>query len=79
MGGAHEYPDPLGFNSMATLVNNMARKSGPKPKLIDAERHERFVEMAHQVEASDNPKDFEKAFKRVASAKRTESRKHRDR
>jgi hypothetical protein len=42
----------------------MTRK--PKPKLTDAERHKRFVEMAHEVEASEDPKDFERAFKKVA-------------
>lgn len=43
----------------------MARKP-PKPKPTDAERHTRFVETAHEVEASDDPKDFEEAFERVA-------------
>jgi hypothetical protein len=42
------------------------RKPEPKPKLTDAERHKRFVAMAKEVEASDDPKDFEKAFERVA-------------
>lgn len=45
----------------------MPRKSAAKPKLTDAERHKRFVEMAKQVGASDNSKDFEKAFKKVTS------------
>lgn len=41
----------------------------PKPpKLTDAERHERFKEMAREVEASDDPKAFDKAFKTVVSA-----------
>ena len=46
----------------------MPRKSAKKPKqkLTDAERHKRFVEAAREVEASEDPKDFEKAFKRVA-------------
>jgi hypothetical protein len=39
-----------------------------KTKLTDAERHKRFVEMAREVEASDNPKDFERAFTRVVTA-----------
>lgn len=38
----------------------------PKQKLTDAERHKRFVEMARQVGASENPKDFDRAFKKVA-------------
>lgn len=33
-----------------------------KPKLTDAERHERFVEIAKKVEASDRLEDFDKAF-----------------
>jgi hypothetical protein len=45
----------------------MASKSVRKPKLTDAERHKRFVDMAREVGASDNPKDFEKAFKKVVA------------
>jgi hypothetical protein len=37
------------------------------PKLSDAERHKRFVEMAHEVEASDNPRDFDRAFAKVVT------------
>lgn len=40
-----------------------------KPKLTDAERHKRFVAMAREVEASEDPKDFEEAFKKIASPK----------
>ena len=49
----------------------MARKPAaePKQKLTDAERHKRFVEMAREVGASESPKAFDKAFKRVATAK----------
>lgn len=45
----------------------MARKpaANPKPKLTDAERHKRFVEMAREVGASESSKAFDKAFKRV--------------
>jgi hypothetical protein len=42
----------------------MERKK-PGPKLTDAERHKRFVDMAREVGASEDPKDFEKAFKAV--------------
>jgi hypothetical protein len=45
----------------------MSRKPVRKPKLTDAERHKRFVEMAREVGASDDPKDFESAFKKVTS------------
>jgi hypothetical protein len=37
----------------------------PKPKLTDAERHERFKDMAREVEASDKPEAFDKAFAKV--------------
>jgi hypothetical protein len=37
----------------------------PKPKLTDAERHKRFVDMAREVGASDDAKAFDKAFKKV--------------
>lgn len=47
----------------------MTRKPQSKPKLTDAERHKRFVEMAREVGASDDPKDFESAFKKVTSSK----------
>lgn len=49
----------------------MATKSKPKAKpLTDADRHKRFVAMAREVEASDDPKAFEKAFKKVTRPKR---------
>lgn len=37
------------------------------PRLTDAERHKRFVDMAKEVEASDNPEDFDQAFDKVAT------------
>jgi hypothetical protein len=37
----------------------------PQPKLTDAERHARFVKMAHEVKASEKPEDFDKAFEKV--------------
>ena len=40
-------------------------KTKAKAKLSDADRHKRFVDMAREVEASDDPKAFDKAFKRV--------------
>lgn len=46
-----------------------------KPKLTDAERHKRFVDMAREVEASNDPKDFDAAFEKVVSVKRTPSKK----
>jgi hypothetical protein len=35
------------------------------PKLSEAERHKRFVDMAREVEASDDPKDFDAAFRKI--------------
>jgi hypothetical protein len=45
----------------------MTRKSAkkPKPRLTNAERHKRFVEAAREVGASEDAKDFAKAFKKV--------------
>jgi hypothetical protein len=45
----------------------MARKPAakPKPKLTGAERHKRFVEMTREVEASESPRAFDKAFRRL--------------
>ena len=42
-------------------------KRPQKPKLTDTERHERFVEVARDAGASEDPEEFEKAFKRVTS------------
>ena len=41
----------------------------PKPKLTDADRHKRFLEMAREVGASDDPKAFKAAFKKVVASK----------
>jgi hypothetical protein len=48
----------------------VSRKPKAKPKLSDTERFERFREMAREVEASDDPKEFDKAFKKVVSSKK---------
>jgi hypothetical protein len=37
----------------------------PKPKLTDKERHKRFVEMAHEIEADESPEAFDRAFDKV--------------
>jgi hypothetical protein len=54
---------------MSGHVKNAPRKKpvSSDSKLTDAERHKRFVEMAREVGASDNPKDFDAAFKKVVS------------
>lgn len=45
------------------------KKAKPKVnrKLTDTERHERFVQMAHEVGAATDEAAFEKAFRRVAA------------
>jgi hypothetical protein len=43
-------------------------KAQVKPKLTDAERHKRFVDMAHEVEANEAPEEFDKAFRKIATA-----------
>jgi hypothetical protein len=45
----------------------MPSKAKPKAKITDAERHKRFIEMAREVQASDNEKAFERAFKKVTA------------
>lgn len=37
-------------------------------KLSDADRHARFVETARKFEASEDPADFERVFKRIAQS-----------
>jgi hypothetical protein len=51
----------------------MARKPplARKDKLTEAERHARFVAMAKEVGASDDPRDFDRAFDKVAKLERT--------
>lgn len=43
----------------------MTKPKQDKPKLTDAERHKRFVDMAKEVGASDKQADFDRAFKAV--------------
>ena len=44
------------------------------PKLTDAERHERFKEMAREVEASERPEDFDEVFKAVMDPQQKSSK-----
>jgi hypothetical protein len=47
----------------------MKKKIVAEPtKLTDAERHKRFKDMAKEVGGSEDPKEFERAFKRVTTA-----------
>jgi hypothetical protein len=44
----------------------------PKPKkaqLSDAEQYERFLDAAKKVGASNDPEDFDKAFKKVVGSR----------
>ena len=50
-------------------------KRARKPPLTDAERHRRFLDTAREVEASDDPKDFDKAFDKVVVPKRKDHSK----
>lgn len=42
-------------------------KHEAKPKLTDADRHKRFVDMAKEIGASEDSADFDLAFEKVAS------------
>jgi hypothetical protein len=46
-----------------------AKKLAPKrkPKISDAQRHERFVNMAKEVEASKDQSDFDRALKAITA------------
>jgi hypothetical protein len=57
----------------------MKEKPARKPKLTDAERHKRFVDMAREVEASNDPKDFERAIEQVIGGLAEKSRAHKSR
>ena len=55
----------------------MNAKPKPKPpKLTDAERHARFVEMARAVEVDESPEAFDRVFKRVIPTKHQADRDH---
>lgn len=45
----------------------MKKRTTPKkpPGHADADEYQRFLEVAREVEASDEPEDFDKAFERV--------------
>jgi hypothetical protein len=47
-----------------------APKNPPKPKLTDADRRKRFVEMAKKVEASENLDDLDKVLERLSPKSR---------
>lgn len=41
----------------------------PKPKLTDAERHKRFVDMAHEIKADESQEAFDRAFEKIIPPK----------
>ena len=43
----------------------------PKLKLTDADRHKRFKEMAREVEASEDAKDFHRVFEKITKTSPT--------
>jgi hypothetical protein len=53
----------------------MGTKSSSKSELTDAERHKRFKDMAKEVGTSDDPKDFEVAFKKVTPRRADQQKK----
>jgi hypothetical protein len=44
-------------------------KRKAKPKLTAADRHKRFVAMAHEVEVDERPQAFDQAFSSVTRLK----------
>jgi hypothetical protein len=46
-------------------MKKQLKAKAKKHKLTDDERHARFIETARKVGASENPKDFDKAFNGV--------------
>ena len=50
---------------MPSKTTTPAPKPSRKPKLTDAERHRRFVELAKKVGASEDITDFDRAFEMV--------------
>jgi hypothetical protein len=45
-----------------------AQSKKQRPKLTDVERHKRFLETAEKVGASDNAKEFDKAFSSIVKS-----------
>ena len=50
--------------------DRMTTMAKPMHKPDDPEQSKRFIEMAREVEASDDAEDFDWAFRKVAAAKR---------
>ncbi len=56
----------------------MPSKPTRKRQKDDREEYKRFLETAKKVEASDDPKDFERAFNRVTSKPSGRRSRHSD-
>jgi hypothetical protein len=54
----------------------MPRKPNPNPKWDDPEESRRFLEAAERAEASDDPKDFERALKVIVRKKTKKATSH---
>lgn len=50
---------------MRDIRPSMPRKRKPNPKWVNPKESKRFLDTAKAVEASDDPEDFERAFKKV--------------
>jgi len=48
----------------------MPRKPVPKPKTRDPDEYKRFLETARETEAAEDPKAFDRAFKKVTRLKK---------
>jgi len=48
----------------------MPKKMKPKAARSDREEYKRFLEAARKVQASDDPKDFDRAFGRLMTTSR---------
>jgi hypothetical protein len=58
----------MGRDNQDGLMSNMKNPKQPRPpKLTDTERHMRFVETAKKVGASEDSKDFDRAFDTVVT------------
>jgi hypothetical protein len=53
------------------MPSKSARKPQKKRPEKDPEQYARFVEVARDAEASENPKDLERVLKRVAPGKKS--------
>jgi hypothetical protein len=52
----------------------MPRKPKPDAKARDPEEYNRFLETAREAEADEDPKSFDRAFKKVTSKRSKEVR-----